>query len=54
MYFTPPMMPMMFANGRRTPIFRANPREVLCPIRNINTFRKKRYISASCLDKLQA
>lgn len=49
MYFTPPTMPMRFAKGRRTPILRANPRDVFCPIRNINTFFKNRYMSASCM-----
>ena len=48
MYLTPPIKPTRLENGFRTPIERANPRDAFCPTRNINTFFKKRSMSASC------
>jgi len=47
MYFMPPIKPTMLENGRRTPILRATPRDVFCPIRNIRTFFKKCNMFAS-------
>ena len=47
MYLNPPISPMSPEMGLRTPIERAKPRDAFCPTRNINTFFKKRSMSAS-------